>query len=166
MSFNVPFAIGIVPMSLKVSFALLINVALSSKNSVVRGGEKLTYGGTETVTESGGTDAAASSPETVKGNFVTNQSSMTLSSAAVEVAAQMKVGIGPGFSFLNVLGYGDIIVALGQRTGAIVAGLPCSAFYLTVSGHAYLQAQIAIWSITSKTVDLFSKSYSDPRAEC
>ena len=42
MTFNVPFVVASVPMLLKVSFALLVTVALSSKNSTVRGGEKLT----------------------------------------------------------------------------------------------------------------------------
>ncbi len=166
MTFNVPFAIAGVPMLLKVSFAVLVNVALSSKNSTVRGGETLTYGGSEAVTESGGSDAGATNPMNVKGSFVTNKSSVTLSSAAVEVASQMKVGFGPGLAVGNILGYGDVIVAIGQRTGTLVAGLPCSAFYLTVSGHAYMEAQVAVWRIASKPVELFSKSYTDPRAEC
>ncbi len=166
MTFNVPFAVAGVPMLLKVSFALLVNVALSSKNSTIRGGETLTYGGAEAVTESGGSDSGATNPMSVKGSFVTNKSSITLSSAAVEVASQMKVGFGPGLAVANILGYGDVIVAIGQRTGTLVAGLPCSAFYLTVSGHAYMEAQVAVWRIASKPVDLFSKSYTDPRAEC
>jgi hypothetical protein len=166
MTFNVPFAVAGVPMLLKVSFALLINVALSSKNSVVRGGEKLTYGGAEAATESGGSDTAASGTPKISGSFVTDKTSMTLSSAAVEIATQMKVGFGPGLAAANILGYGDVIVALGQRTGTLVAGLPCSAFYLTVSGHAYMEAQVAVWRIASKPVELFSKSYTDPRAEC
>jgi len=29
-----------------------------------------------------------------------------------------------------------------------------------------MESQIAIWRITSKPVDLFSKSYSDPKAQC
>jgi len=166
MSFNVPFAIAGVPMLLKVSFALLVNVALSSKNSTIQGGETLTYGGSESVTESGGSDSGATNPMSVKGSFVTNKPSVTLSSAAVEVASQMKVGFGPGLAAGNILGYGDVIVAIGQRTGTLVAGLPCSAFYLTVSGHAYMEAQVAVWRIASKPVELFSKSYTDPRAEC
>jgi hypothetical protein len=166
MTFNVPFAIAGVPLLLKVSFALLVNVALSSKNSTIRGGETLTYGGTEAVTESGGSDSGATNPMSVKGSFITNKPSVTLSSAAVEVASQMKVGFGPGLAVGNILGYGDVIVAIGQRTGTLVAGLPCSAFYLTVSGHAYMEAQVAVWRIASKPVDLFSKSYTDPRAEC
>ncbi len=166
MTFNVPFAIAGVPMLLKVSFALLVNVALSSKNSTIRGGETLTYGGAEAVTESGGSDSGATNPMSVKGSFVTSKSSITLSSAAVEVASQMKVGFGPGLAVANILGYGDVIVAIGQRTGTLVAGLPCSAFYLTVSGHAYMEAQVAVWRIASKPVDLFTKSYTDPRAEC
>ena len=166
MTFNVPLAIAGVPMLLKVSFALLVNVALSSKNSTIRGGETLTYGGAEAVTESGGSDSGATNPMSVKGSFVTNKPSVTLSSAAVEVASQMKVGFGPGLAVANILGYGDVIVAIGQRTGTLVAGLPCSAFYLTVSGHAYMEAQVAVWRIASKPVDLFTKSYTDPRAEC
>ena len=166
MSFDVPFAVAGVPMLLKVSFALLVNVALSSKNSTVRGGEKLTYGGAEAVTESGGSDSAVSNAMQIAGSFITNKPSVTLSSAAVEVASQMKVGFGPGLAVANILGYGDVIVAIGQRTGTLVAGLPCSAFYLTVSGHAYMEAQVAIWKISSKPVDLFSKDYTDPRAEC
>jgi len=166
MSFDVPFAVTGVPMLLKVSFALLVNVALSSKNSTVRGGEKLTYGGAEAVTESGGSDSAVSNAMQIAGSFITNKPSVTLSSAAVEVASQMKVGFGPGLAVANILGYGDVIVAIGQRTGTLVAGLPCSAFYLTVSGHAYMEAQVAIWKISSKPVDLFSKDYTDPRAEC
>jgi len=166
MSFNVPFAVAGVPMLLKVSFALLVNVALSSKNSTVRGGEKLTYGGAEAVTESGASDSAASKILQIAGSFVTNKSSVTLSSAAVEVASQMKVGFGPGLAAANILGYGDVIVAIGQRTGSLVAGLPCSAFYLSVSGHAYMEVQVAIWKIASKPVTLFSKDYTDPRAEC
>jgi hypothetical protein len=166
MTFNVPFAIAGVPMLLKVSFALLVNVALSSKNSTIRGGEALTYGGAEAVTESGGSDSGATNPMSVKGSFVTNKPSITLSSAAVEVASQMKVGFGPGLAVANILGYGDVIVAIGQRTGTLVAGLPCSAFYLSVSGHAYMEAQVAVWRIASKPVDLFTKSYTDPRAEC
>jgi hypothetical protein len=78
----------------------------------------------------------------------------------------MKVGFGPGLAAANILGYGDVIVAIGQRTGSLVAGLPCSAFYLSVSGHAYMEAQVAIWKIASKPVTLFSKDYTDPRAEC
>ena len=166
MSFNVPFAVAGVPMLLKVSFALLVTVALSSKNSTVRGGEKLTYGGAEAVTESGGSDSAASKILQIAGSFVTNKPSVTLSSAAIEVASQMKVGFGPGLAAANILGYGDVIVAIGQRTGTLVAGLPCSAFYLSVSGHAYMEAQVAIWKIASKPVTLFSKDYTDPRAEC
>ena len=166
MSFNVPFAIAGVPMLLKVSFALLVNVALSSKNSTIQGGETLTYGGSESVTESGGSDSGPTNPMSVKGSFVTNKPSVTLSSAAVEVASQMKVGFGPGLAVGNILGYGDVVVAVGQRTGTLVAGLPCSAFYLTVSGHAYMEAQVAVWRIASKPVELFSKSYTDPRAEC
>ncbi len=166
MTFNIPFAIAGVPMLLKVSFALLVNVALSSKNSTVRGGETLTYGGAEAVTESGGSDSGATNPMNVKGSFVTSKSSVTLSSAAVEVASQMKVGFGPGLAVANILGYGDVIVAIGQRTGTLVAGLPCSAFYLSVSGHAYMEAQVAVWRIASKPVELFSKNYTDPRAEC
>jgi hypothetical protein len=166
MSFNIPFAVAGVPMLLKVSFALLVNVALSSKNSTVRGGEKLTYGGAEAVTESGASDSAASKILQIAGSFVTDKSSVTLSSAAVEVASQMKVGFGPGLAAANILGYGDVIVAIGQRTGSLVAGLPCSAFYLSVSGHAYMEAQVAIWKIASKPVTLFSKDYTDPRAEC
>jgi hypothetical protein len=166
MTFNVPFAVAGVPMLLKVSFALLVTVALSSKNSTVRGGEKLTYGGVEAVTESGGSDSAASKVMKVVGSFITSKSSVTLSSAAVEVASQMKVGFGPGLQVANILGYGDVIVAIGQRTGTLVAGLPCSAFYLDVSGHAYMEAQVAVWRIASKPVELFSKEYTDPRAEC
>ena len=166
MTFNVPFAVAGVPMLLKVSFALLVTVALSSKNSTVRGGEKLTYGGVESVTESGGSDSAASKAMKIAGSFITSKPSMTLSSAAVEVASQMKVGFGPGLQVANILGYGDVIVAIGQRTGTLVAGLPCSAFYLDVSGHAYMEAQVAVWRIASKPVELFSKDYTDPRAEC
>src|SRR5208283_4495127 len=69
MSFNVPFAIAGVPMLLKVSFALLVNVALSSKNSTIQGGETLTYGGSESVTESGGSDSGPTNPMSVKGSF-------------------------------------------------------------------------------------------------
>lgn len=166
MTFNVPFAIAGVPMLLKVSFAVLVNVALSSKNSTIRGGETLTYGGAEAVTESGGSDSGATNPMSVKGSFVTSKPSVTLSSAAVEIASQMKVGFGPGLAVANILGYGDVIVAIGQRTGTLVAGLPCSAFYLSVSGHAYMEAQVAVWRIASKPVELFSKDYTDPRAEC
>ncbi len=166
MTFNVPFVVAGVPMLLKVSFALLVTVALSSKNSTVRGGEKLTYSGEESVTESGGSDSAASKLLKIAGSFVTSKPSVTLSSAAVEVASQMKVGFGPGLAVANILGYGDVIVAIGQRTGTLVAGLPCSAFYLDVSGHAYMEAQVAVWRIASKPVTLFSKEYTDPRAEC
>jgi hypothetical protein len=166
MSFNVPFAVAGVPMLLKVSFALLVTVALSSKNSTVRGGEKLTYGGAEAVTESGGSDSPVSNTMKLAGSFITSKPSVTLSSAAVEVASQMKVGFGPGLALANILGYGDVIVAIGQRTGTLVAGLPCSAFYLDVSGHAYMEAQVAVWRIASKPVLLFSKEYTDPRAEC
>lgn len=166
MSFNVPFAVAGVPMLLKVSFALLVTVALSSKNSTVRGGEKLTYGGAEAVTESGGSDSASSKILQIAGSFITSKPSVTLSSAAVEVASQMKVGFGPGLAAANILGYGDVIVAIGQTTGSLVAGLPCSSFYLSVSGHAYMEAQVAIWKIASKPVTLFSKDYTDPKAEC
>ena len=132
MTFNVPFVVAGVPMLLKVSFALLVTVALSSENSTVRGGEKLTYSGEESVTESGGSDSAASKLLKIAGSFVTSKPSVTLSSAAVEVASQMKVGFGPGLAVANILGYGDVIVTIGQRTGTLVAGLPCSAFYLDV----------------------------------
>jgi hypothetical protein len=166
ISFNIPFAVGPVPMLLKVTFALLIKVALAAKNSTVQGGEKLTYGGAETVSESGGTDSGTKTPLKIAGSFLTNKPSITLASSAVEVAAQMKVGFGPGLPVGNILGYGDVITALGQRTGTAVAGLPCSAFYLTVSGHAYMEAQVAIWKIASAPVELFSISHTDPRAEC
>ena len=95
----------------------------------------------------GGWDSGATNPMNVKGSFVTSKPSVTLSSAAVEVASQMKVGFGPGLAVGNILGYGDVIVAIGQRTGTLVAGLPCSAFYLTVSGHAYMEAQVAVWRV-------------------
>jgi hypothetical protein len=161
MSFDIPFAVAGVPMLLKVSFALLITVALSAKSSTVRGGEQLTYGGAEAVTESGGSDSPVPSAMKVAGSFLTSKPSVTLSSAAVEVASQMKVGFGPALAGANILGYGDVIVAIGQTTGSLVAGLPCSTFYLTVSGHAYMEAQVSIWTIASKPVDLFSKKYSD-----
>ena len=166
MSLNVPFAVAGVPMMLKVSFALLMNVSMSSKNDTIHGGTTLTYNANESVTESGAGDSAPQSVPKIVGSFLTSKPTITLGSAAVEIAAQMKVGFGPGIAVANILGYGDVIVAIGQRTGSLVAGLPCSAFYLTVSGHAYMESQIAIWRITSKPVDLFSKSYTDPKAQC
>ncbi len=166
LSFNIPFAVAGIPMQLKISFAVLINVAMSSKNDTIHGGTTLTYNANESVTQSGTGDSGHQSVPKIVGNFLTSKPTITLGSAAVEIAAQMKVGFGPGLAVANILGYGDVIVAIGQRTGSLVAGLPCSAFYLTVSGHAYMESQIAIWRITSKPVDLFSKSYTDPRAQC
>jgi len=166
LSFNIPFAVAGIPMQLKISFAVLMNVAMSSKNDTIHGGTTLTYNANESVTESGTGDSAPQSVPKIVGNFLTSKPTITLGSAAVEIAAQMKVGFGPGIAVANILGYGDVIVAIGQRTGSLVAGLPCSAFYLTVSGHAYMESQIAIWRITSKPVDLFSKSYTDPKAQC
>jgi len=166
LSFNIPFVVAGIPMQLKISFAVLINVAMSSKNDTIHGGTTLTYNANESATESGTGDSAAQSLPKIVGNFLTSKPTITLGSAAIEIAAQMKVGFGPGIAVANILGYGDVIVALGQRTGSLVAGLPCSAFYLTVSGHAYMESQIAIWRITSKPVDLFSKSYRDPKAQC
>jgi hypothetical protein len=166
LSFNIPFVVAGIPMQLKISFAVLINVAMSSKNDTIHGGTTLTYNANESATESGAGDSAPQSLPKIVGSFLTSKPTITLGSAAIEIAAQMKVGFGPGIAVANILGYGDVIVALGQRTGSLVAGLPCSAFYLTVSGHAYMESQIAIWRITSKPVDLFSKSYSDPKAQC
>ena len=166
VSFNIPFVVAGIPMQLKISFAVLINVAMSSKNDTIHGGTTLTYNANESATESGAGDSAPQSLPKIVGSFLTSKPTITLGSAAIEIAAQMKVGFGPGIAVANILGYGDVIVALGQRTGSLVAGLPCSAFYLTVSGHAYMESQIAIWRITSKPVDLFSKSYSDPKAQC
>ena len=166
LSFNIPFAVAGIPMQLKISFAVLINVAMSSKNDTIHGGTTLTYNANESVTQSGTGDSAPQSVPKIVGNFLTSKPTITLGSAAVEIAAQMKVGFGPGIAVANILGYGDVIVAIGQRTGSLVAGLPCSSFYLTVSGHAYMESQIAIWRITSKPVDLFSKSYTDPKAQC
>jgi len=166
LSFNIPFVVAGIPMQLKISFAVLINVAMSSKNDTIHGGTTLTYNANESATESGTGDSAPQSLPKIVGSFLTSKPTITLGSAAIEIAAQMKVGFGPGIAVANILGYGDVIVALGQRTGSLVAGLPCSAFYLTVSGHAYMESQIAIWRITSKPVDLFSKSYSDPKAQC
>lgn len=166
LSFNIPFVVAGIPMQLKISFAVLINVAMSSKNDTIHGGTTLTYNANESATESGAGDSAPQSLPKIVGSFLTSKPTITLGSAAIEIAAQMKVGFGPGIAVANILGYGDVIVAIGQRTGSLVAGLPCSAFYLTVSGHAYMESQIAIWRITSKPVDLFSKSYSDPKAQC
>jgi hypothetical protein len=138
----------------------------SSYTFLSLGGVKFTYSGPEGVTESGGSDSAGPSSEKVKGTFITHKGSLTAESAAVEVATQMKVGIGPGLIVANVLGYADVIAALGQETGSDIAGLPCSKFYLDVSGHAYLEAQIASFKVSSPPQLLFDKKASDPRAEC
>jgi hypothetical protein len=167
ISFDVPFTVLGLPMLLKVQFALLIKAIITSKNSVINGGVKFTYGGSEGVTETGSSDSGAPNSETVKGTFQSGDPSLTLASTAVEVATQMKVGIGPGLSVANILGYGDVITALGQVTPTDASPLlDCSQFYLDVSGHAVLEAQIASLKITSATKQLFDKKASDKRAEC
>ncbi|HXY44275.1 MAG TPA: hypothetical protein VEH29_08810 [Acidimicrobiales bacterium] len=166
ISFDIPFTILGVPMLLKVQFALLMTVAVSAKNSVINGGAQFTYSGSEGATESGGSDSASPNAEKVAGQFITDKGSPTLSSAAVEVATQVKVGLGPGLSVASLLGYADVITALGQVTGSLVAGLPCSMFYLDVSGHAVLEAQIATLKVTSAVKQLFDKKYQDLKAEC
>jgi len=166
ITFDVPFTVLGVPMLLKVEFALLAKLYITSKQAIVNGGVKFTYGGSEGVTESGSSDSAAPNSESVKGKFITGKDSPTAESAALEFATQMKVGIGPGLSVANILGYADVITALGQETGTDVAGLPCSKFYLDVSGHAYLEAQIASLKVSSTPQTLFDKKASDTKAEC
>ncbi len=165
ISFNVPFTVLGLPMLLKVGFALLIKIVVSAKESVINGGVKFTYGGPESVTESGGSDSVTPSDEKISGEFITDKPSITLASSAIEVATQMKVGIGPGLSVANVIGYGDVIAALGQVTPTDPE-LPCSQFYLDVSGHAVLEAQIASLKVTSPTKQLFDKKVSDTKADC
>lgn len=166
ISFDVPFTILGVPMLLKVQFALLMTVAVSAKNSVINGGVDYTYSGSEGVSQSGGSDSAAPNAEKTAGEFITDKGSPTLASSAVEVATQVKVGLGPGLSVASLLGYADVVTALGQVTGTLVADLPCSQFYLDVSGHAVLEAQIATLKVTSAVKQLFDKKYQDLKAEC
>ena len=64
----------------------------------------------------------------VKGSFVTSKPSVTLSSAAVEVASQMKVGFGPGLAVGNILGYGDVIVAMAREPGPLWQGCHARPF--------------------------------------
>ncbi|HEV8065305.1 MAG TPA: hypothetical protein VGP46_10760, partial [Acidimicrobiales bacterium] len=166
IGFDIPFVVLGVPMLMKVEFAMLLKLYITSKQSIINGGVKFTYGGSEGVVQSGSSDTPAKNAETMKGEFLTTKGSPTPLSSALEFATQMKVGIGPGLAIANVLGYADVISALGQETGTTVAGLPCSKFYLDVSGHAYMEAQIAILKVTSTPVTLFDKKASDTKAEC
>jgi hypothetical protein len=78
MSLNVPFVVAGVPMQLKISFALLMNVSMSSKNDTIHGGTTLTYNANESVTESGTGDSAPQSLPKIVGSFLTNKPTLTL----------------------------------------------------------------------------------------
>ena len=116
ISFNVPFTVLGLPMLLKVGFALLIKIVVSTEGVGYQRRRETASGGPESVTESGGSDSVTPSDEKISGEFITDKPSITLASSAIEVATQMKVGIGPGLSVANVIGYGDVITALGQVT--------------------------------------------------
>jgi len=157
ITFDIPFYVLDVPMFLKVQFAILFTAALTAKNEIVQGGQKLDYSGSEGVRQSGGSDSGISKALSIAGHFLTSLAgeSITLASAAFELASQMKVGFGPGIPAINVLGYGDIIVALGEVTPPLAAPGVCGSYYLNLSAHAYLEAQFFGFKLTSSVVDLF-----------
>jgi hypothetical protein len=123
---------GELPIYLKLQTAVLIKLGLSSKNSVLRGGVRYDSTGSDSIVDGGSKVSGSGSGKGPKGEILDNSDGGTgptvaLGAGGVVVAVQFpKIGVGLGTRAVNVIGYLDMITALGQTAAGSVAGGGCT----------------------------------------
>jgi hypothetical protein len=140
-AFRIPFAwekaipLGDIPFYVKVRAAFIVDLGLSSKNSVLQGGVDYSLTGQGGVQQAGsGSSAAPGTTGAVTGNIVgPSLTSISLAAAATVVAAQVKIGPGLGIKEVNAVYYFDVVTTVGQVTGSAVAGMLCSDYTVNIS---------------------------------
>jgi hypothetical protein len=176
--FNLPFSFempvcpapafcGGVPLYVKNELSLLLNLGISSKDAVIRGGFTMLVSGSGSVVDQSGFKVIAGSASSfhLSGKFDPG-TSVTLGASAVEVALQDKLSLGLGVKWLNAMFYIALIAAVGQNTGSEVASEFCQNFYadFTIKGGA--EVQLWIFKIPLISVDLWTKSEKMTQAPC
>jgi hypothetical protein len=145
---------GLLPIYVKVQTAVLIKLGLSSKNSVLRGGVRYDSTGSDTVVDSGSKESGSGSGKGPKGEILDNGDGGTgptvaLGAGGVVLAVEFpKIGVGLGIRAVNVIGYLDMITALGQTAAGAVAGGGCT-YDLDWSAGGGFQAQAGPFGLST-----------------
>jgi hypothetical protein len=178
--FRVPFGLdltipGQIPLYLKLQTAILIKLGITAKNTSIHGGVEFQTTGADNASDSGSSLSGAETGESLSGQVLDQANggvppTIALGPSGVVVAVQFpKLGIGLGVTSLNGIAYVDVITALGQTTGAAVAGEFCSIYDLKITKHAGLEAQIGLGplglALQSKPVNLgkiLNKTFAEP----
>jgi hypothetical protein len=156
-----------VPLYVKNELSLLLNLGISSKDAVIRGGFTMLVSGSGSVVDQSGFKvlAGSSSGFHLSGKFDPG-TSVTLGASAVEVALQEKLSLGLGVKWLNAMFYIALIAAIGQETGSAVADQFCQNFYATFTIKGGAEVQLWIFKIPLVAVDLWTKSEKMTQSPC
>ena len=179
--FRVPIGIdytipGEIPIYLKLQTALLLKLGVSSKNAVIHGGIDLTTTGNDSITQQGKSVSDSESGEQLHGTVLDQSdggvpASESLAPSGVVVAVQFpKLGVGLGVTSVNGIAYVDMVTAVGQTTGAAIAGMYCSSYDIDISIGAGLEAQIGLGklgiSLASAKKILYDKPFKTHDPGC
>lgn len=162
-----PIGCGGLPLYSKFELAILIKLGISSKNSTVEGGVKLTIGGSPKISGGGilgGVSGSIAGPH-VKGSF-TPGAALTPGSAGIEVALQNKFGVGLGIRGINGLYYISAITAVGETTGSLVAGQACKSYVGAFTINGNFEAQLFGFKVASPAKQLFQKKATFKEPGC
>jgi len=144
---------GEIPIYLKLQTAIEVKLGVTAKNSSIFGGLDISTAGSDTVKQNGKSVSVSETGDSISGDVLDQSDggappSITLGPSGVVMALQFpKLGVGLGFTSANAIAYVDLISAIGQTTGAAVAGVFCSSFDIAASIGAGLEAQVGLGTL-------------------
>lgn len=145
---------GEIPIYVKLQTAVFIQLAASSKNSVLRGGVVYDSTGTGDVVDSGTKVSGTGSGKGPSGEVLDHEdggtgATVALGAGGVVVAVQFpKFGVGLGFRSVNAILYLDMVTSLGQTYAGAIAGGACT-YDLAWSEGGGVEAQIGPLGLSS-----------------
>lgn len=157
-----PVEIGPIPFYCKLQAALIVHLALSSKNSVIQATSSalttLNGGGTQNATSAGAAPGTASSGT----GTVTPGQSISPAAELITIAVQLpRIGFGLGVQLANILEYVDVIWSFGFLVGSAFAGEVCNSWDLKVDAGFQVEGTLGPLRATSARVDFGSKDLSN-----
>lgn len=156
-----PFYVGGFPFFVKVGFQTLFTIAITGKSGTMQGGVDLDYNGSAGAGSSGSAISTSGS-EQISGQFLNGLKSLTLGGSGALIAfdaptVTLGMGLPTGLNGTTTIG---VITALGQTTGAAVAGESCSKYDLAFTIKGTLGAQLFGKSVKLASKDIYSRALS------
>lgn len=153
-----PVEIGPVPFYCKLQAAIIVHLALSSKNSVMQATSSATATLNGGGTQSGGSSGAAPGTASAGNGTVSPGQSISPAAESLTIAVQLpRIGFGLGVQIANILEYVDVVWSFGFLVGSAFAGEICESWDLKVDAGFQVEGTLGPLRATSARVDFGAK---------